>query len=485
MPSVDVLRKMCKNLVSSLNNSHCVLQSLGWKGLVHGALEPAGWEDNMPRRKIMHATYSACFKWLTLPRSDEALMDLCRSQCSCTPSQIQSHAHQAGIRMLVAALATHPFVPLLEHILEPFTLIDSEYDSSQHAGRLHTLPRRRLWPRSITSVLPHGPEGTVRAFVRILATDIPHRSRQKVYVAFRTMLQLCGPLVAPLLIRSSFFARHAISPMRELRLEPESHVEGKLDSPHNFEVMTCIKNFVGLMSDIVCRSTSEAERIAFCGLAPASIMASYAHCIDVYLLAQKLVNAPSTRHHYQKHPPVWLSILDPVIRKLVLVGAKLCDDHPSIGHVKVSVAVKDLLLESLRTSTGTKKVAVRFVLLMQHLEIRQRCGAPGCVTTRADGPLRCCTGCRRVMYCSKACQKAAWRHTIAHRDVCQVIRRLCLAIELPEQGIVDFVKSGELVKGEMLWIDPTHQGLYHQVLDHFAKLTSFELKTSREGMPPI
>jgi hypothetical protein len=329
---------------------------------------------------------------------------------------------------------------------------------------------------------PHGPEGTVRAFVRILATDIPPASRGEVYVALCRILRLCSPLVAPLLIRSSFFARHAISPMRELRLEPESHVQGKLDSPHNFEVITCIKDFVGLMSEIVRRSTSEAERIAFHSLAPASTLASYAHCIDVYLLAQTLVNASSTRHHYQKHPPSWLSILVPITQQFTLIGAKLCDDCPSAARAEISVAAKKLVLERLRSDTATKKLAERFMILMHHLEIRQRCGAPGCVKTRADGRLRCCTGCRRVMYCSRACQKAAWRHTIAHRDVCQAIPLLCLAMEIPEQGIFDFMK--DFREGE-LRTDPTHERLYHQVLDHFAKLTSYELKTSREGMPQI
>jgi hypothetical protein len=384
--------------------------------------------------------------------------------------------------MVPAVLATRPFARLLERIVEPLTFVDSKDESNQWARHLHTLPRRRVWPRSITSILPHGPEGTVRAFVRILATDIPPASREQVYRALCRILRLCSPLVAPLLIRSSFFARHAIDVMRDLRLEPESHVQGKLDSDHNLEVMMCIKGFVDLMSDIVRRSTSEAERVAFHGLAPASTLASYAHCIDVYLLARSLVNAPSTRHHYQEHPPAWLSVVDPAIQQFVLIGAKLCDDCPSAARTKISVAAKELVLGRLRFDTATKKLAERFVLLMHHLEIRQRCGAPGCIMTRVDGRLRCCTGCRRVMYCSRACQKAAWRHTIAHRDVCQAIPLLCLAMEIPEQGIFEFMKIFR--EGE-LRTDPTHEGLYQQVLDHFAKLTSYELKTSREGMPPI
>jgi hypothetical protein len=475
-------RYWCKSLIASLENADCILLSLGWMAMVLKSTMLSA-EDNPFSTRLMYATYSACFKWLTLPRSDRALMDLCNFRCLCTPSQMQLPMHEAGLDVIPKAVVARPFAALLSCILEPFAKVDSEYDDfGQYAYRVHTLPRRRMWPRSVTSVLPHGPEGTVRAFLRILATDIPPASRGEVYVALCRILRLCGPLVAPLLIRSSFFARHAIDVMRDLRLEPESHVQGKLDSDHNFEVITCIKDFVGLMSEIVGRSTSEAERVAFHSLAPASTLASYAHCIDIYGLAQTIVNAPSTRQHYQKHPLSWSSILVPIIRQFMLIGAKLCNDCPSAARAEISVAAKKLVLERLRSDTATKKLAEQFMFLMQHLEIRQRCGAPGCVKTRADGRLRCCTGCRRVMYCSRACQKAAWRHTIAHRDVCQAIPLLCLAMEIPEQGIFDFMK--DFREGE-LRTDPTHEGLYQQVLDHFAKLTSYELKTSREGMPPI
>jgi hypothetical protein len=247
---IDTIRHWCQSLIASLNNSDCMLVSLGWMGTIWRLPSIFNWKEDPVHARVTHATYSACFKWLTLPRSDEALMDLCRSRCSCTPTQMQFHAHKAGLRMLNMTLAAHPFDALLEYILEPLTLVDSEYNSSQYARRLHTLPRRRMWPRSLTSLLPHGPEDTVRAFVRILATDIPPRSREKVYLAFYHMLELCSPLVAPLLIQSSFFVQQATDVMLDLRLEPESHVQGKLDSRHNSKVMTCIKGFVGLMSDI-------------------------------------------------------------------------------------------------------------------------------------------------------------------------------------------------------------------------------------------
>jgi hypothetical protein len=479
---IDTIRHWCQSLIASLNNSDCMLVSLGWMGTIWRLPTIFSWKEDPVHARVTHATYSACFKWLTLPRSDEALMDLCRSQCSCTPTQMQFHAHKAGLRMLTVTLAAHPFDALLEHILEPLTLVDSEYSSTQYARRLHTLPRRRMWPRSITSLLPHGPEDTVRAFVRILATDIPPGSREKVYLAFYHMLELCSPLVAPLLIQSSFFVQQATGVMRDLRLKPESHVQDKLDSRHNSKVMACIHAFTSLMGEIVVRSANEAERVAFHGLAPSSILATYAHCIDIYLLAQKLVNVPSTRDHYQQHPPAWLSEVDPTIERLAFIGAKLCVDYPSAAHAQISIAAKELFFEEphAHRSSPTAKGSelARFLLLMQHLEIRQRCGAPGCVKTRADGRLRCCTGCRRVMYCSRACQKAAWRRAIAHSDVCQAIQLLCVTIGVPEQKILEFVGFEE----EKLRTDSSHEGLCHQVLDHFAKLTSYELKSSREGM---
>jgi hypothetical protein len=55
----------------------------------------------------------------------------------------------------------------------------------------------------------------------------------------------------------------------------------------------------------------------------------------------------------------------------------------------------------------------------------QRCYGPGCIATYADRSktFKRCSGCCVATYCSRKCQKAAWRHpTAAHREVCGLYR---------------------------------------------------------------
>jgi hypothetical protein len=65
----------------------------------------------------------------------------------------------------------------------------------------------------------------------------------------------------------------------------------------------------------------------------------------------------------------------------------------------------------------------------------QRCYGPGCIATYADRSktFKRCSGCRVATYCSRKCQKAAWRHAAAaHREVCGLYRA-CKDAMLPHE----------------------------------------------------
>jgi hypothetical protein len=71
----------------------------------------------------------------------------------------------------------------------------------------------------------------------------------------------------------------------------------------------------------------------------------------------------------------------------------------------------------------------------------QRCYGPGCIQTYAnrDRYFMTCGGCRVVAYCSRACQKAAWRHPLApHRELCRLYHMLHTAM----YGGAHSVKAG-------------------------------------------
>ncbi|KAF9000919.1 hypothetical protein BDZ89DRAFT_1082147 [Hymenopellis radicata] len=62
----------------------------------------------------------------------------------------------------------------------------------------------------------------------------------------------------------------------------------------------------------------------------------------------------------------------------------------------------------------------------------QRCAAPGCNGAVAAAALRKCSSCVRVMYCSPACQKEAWKHELSpHKELCKLATILTTHTGLP------------------------------------------------------
>jgi hypothetical protein len=101
---------------------------------------------------------------------------------------------------------------------------------------------------------------------------------------------------------------------------------------------------------------------------------------------------------------------------------------------------------------------------LRWLEASQRCAAPTCLMTAADGRLRLCLGCRRMSYCSRRCQKRAWTHSqVGHRTVCVLF------------SVVEVRDSREINS-----LSDKDQAL--QMLKHVEQLTLLRLQTLHPGV---
>jgi hypothetical protein len=205
---------LCRSLVASLNKSHCVMLRVGWMASVMNRRGP-DWENNVVRRRIMHRTYSACFKWLVRPRSNSEIESLSRSQCMCKPPYMHPAIHEAGRQRLRNAQDEVglflPFCTTIEWILRPFNVFDNVFDTDSTLHRLHLLSRRRVWPRSVTSMLPHGPGDTIRSLVRLLAVPLEIRWTAYIFKALDRIVKFCYPLVVPYLVQSTEFMIHGVA----------------------------------------------------------------------------------------------------------------------------------------------------------------------------------------------------------------------------------------------------------------------------------
>ncbi|KAH9923274.1 uncharacterized protein B0H18DRAFT_861542, partial [Fomitopsis serialis] len=70
----------------------------------------------------------------------------------------------------------------------------------------------------------------------------------------------------------------------------------------------------------------------------------------------------------------------------------------------------------------------------------RHCCAPECKETFATAgrPFPRCAGCGILCYCSRECQKSAWKHAKApHKEVCPKLRVLHERTNLPQKQVPD------------------------------------------------
>jgi hypothetical protein len=82
---------------------------------------------------------------------------------------------------------------------------------------------------------------------------------------------------------------------------------------------------------------------------------------------------------------------------------------------------------------------------------RHRCSAPACLETHASvgRVFQVCGYCKEARYCSRRCQRLAWRHPAsAHRDICPGMRRLRIALAMYPEPMRDEAKLARKISPE-------------------------------------
>lgn len=116
---------------------------------------------------------------------------------------------------------------------------------------------------------------------------------------------------------------------------------------------------------------------------------------------------------------------------VVHLGRLLYEDCPELPHTPIRSEIplrplENLWMQDASDASDPSLQWLRLTQLMIHLGIRQRCGAPSCLATTFDGALKRCTRRQRIQYCSRACQRLAWQHSLVpHRGVCNALHEMC------------------------------------------------------------
>lgn len=96
------------------------------------------------------------------------------------------------------------------------------------------------------------------------------------------------------------------------------------------------------------------------------------------------------------------------------------------------------------------------------------CGAPGCKTVSTERRLKMCTRCIHVFYCSRACQKRAWKHPIvAHRDICATLQ---VFSALVDPVFAETPKTEDSFRRVCYEVLTGNQGIARDIIEHFRVL---------------
>jgi hypothetical protein len=107
------------------------------------------------------------------------------------------------------------------------------------------------------------------------------------------------------------------------------------------------------------------------------------------------------------------------------------------GRVSLSPSALKAFLNGRTTPQIHSKPVNNYNLFgrsLTYLAYDQKCRRVGCRRTAADTgrKLPFCVGCRRFQYCSRDCQKKAWRDSkVPHRDLCSSVAILCTTFLMP------------------------------------------------------
>lgn len=423
-------------------------------GLCNTFREPRGFPSKDPQMEqrrlsdpIANEFWELGFEWICMRRTVKELQDIhvAWRKCRCTPAQKASTRHLKGTSIIPGVVDQDEGMPWIFHkLLEPLA------DTQSHDRMINSSRQRRMsnlhqnpsvWPRTRKSILPFGPEETVKGFLSWLQIRLSPASRMLVYNAISGFVAHYHPVVTLHIISSDVFLQHGILRYIEEQLPDTTNEKWK-----NVDVMDIYASLAAIiqMIDLVTRHTcSLSQRRAFLTHHSKALMIAYSQgtqiCDEIKIMADGHERKQRLDPDYDNEF-VPSRQVDALRSRFIYVGAQLVKalpnayQHPPKG---VSSTVFEEILSRYRFEREDRYMRWQWLLdTLYHVEISQRCWAPGCGRTFMDTPLRCCTGCKLISYCSRRCQKVGWQGKLSHKKVCFVIRTVCNACQIPRRGFM-------------------------------------------------
>jgi hypothetical protein len=414
--------------------------------------------------------------WVTEPRTSEQMQGLLDQRCYCEylPHKYErTPEHKLGYDcMEQCRLTDSPGLQLVSFCLRAFqTILGTD---PKLALRLELLSKRRRWPRTLNELLPHGPEATFNGLLHWMDVSPDIDFDCKIFQCIDIIFRVAHTIIAPIATRSPALAKHINSFMR--RIFNEWSMSSK--RPDEKQYLTAIRGLwlVSTVMESLYEYSPEPVVARFVTFEADDLLTSCANGYELALTAQKR-GLDDASEELLSSMGIDKEVCTEIPARFARFAGRVLDATPGMLNDALYAGLpprtrKDFDYYPLDTPTIPKPAADcwRLKRMFMFFNIDERCQRVGCQRTCADTgrPMRACSGCRRLRYCSRSCQKRAWTEPwVAHRDLCPAIAALCNHFFMPARTELvcqfeDLLGSRkELLKGKESLLHYTVTKLHH------------------------
>jgi hypothetical protein len=398
---------------------------------------------------------TCAYRWICAPRSPTLWARV--FSWACTGPGCPTRAtplHAMGFTMLAEIGIDSPSCVFLMYLL---TGIKSPFlAEGMSKMRLDRITRRTAWPTEVEQVLPYG-DSTMLGLLSWLEADWPGAALDTLVANIHNLVDIARPMTLHNLLDSPVFIPKGILPLLQAACEFISGRHQYDDPgptlPTAEQAVQRLHTAHGVMIDLTLWYMGPRQRRTFTGPWAAPLLGAY---------SRAHVHCKNLCARYGRDNPQY-KMLDSYVWGFLELGSVLLEDFPEL---RASLPRTQAQVFPAMVTTSWELM----LQLLARLELAQQCFAPDCVRTFAEPvAFKYCGACRRVVYCSRLCQRRAWTHPVAaHRRVCEILHRTCAAGELPRKGARILLSRGV--------VEPQNfpRGAVRFIIEHFDAQDQYE-----------
>jgi hypothetical protein len=440
LPLLVAQHRLVQQLQAQSVPNVCVFLLIYWIGHVRHAHRST--KDSPNDRKMAQwviKMLDLVWEWVTRPRSDKKRHGLAGMVCLCSPDEQSMPDHVHGRDTITKSQSTPG-----RFFVNECLIAGVEIDCADIVP-LNQLNRRKRWPRSLHGLFPHGADATVQGLCQWLGHKRILNDQSQILNSLHNMITIVHALVIPKLIVCKPFL-YVINRMAWGC--PPSLVSRIKDSKHKkrddiLKRMLAEYDQIIVVLRLAIDQASSIERQIFHRNSSNRLYAAYEDAFTLFELISFFIRQDKYEG-FQDSSQERLITGSPVSRcsrvrdNVVALARKLCTDCPQLDFQALFTSKRpelcDTSLEVVLPDPPPTNMQVITEWLAHPIESRPRCLAPSCFRTMAERPLKLCTGCHSVLYCSRRCQKRAWTHAdVGHRFWCSALANLDRAHDSPSE----------------------------------------------------